>query len=162
MQDWRSLEIELRSALDEWEAADEIIRRRKAGLTAVCADTGVEKDMALSRIKRLLEDRDRVAIPAEFRKGGLLLLLLLVIGTLLPLWHLGAPDNSKQSWFLVPWALVVAMFGRLMYSQAHSVRDHVKSVEPSSRVKAELELRSKVEGLAVDALKDAKKEGEET
>lgn len=131
--------------------ANEIIRRAKGGFPPVPTEIRAQRDLALSRIERLERDKDRVEIPEELWRGGLLLLVLLTIGTLLPLWELGAPDNGNQSWLLLPWAGVVAGFGLLMYSKrAPSASGSSPSIL-GNELKESL-LKARFEAAAVEAL----------
>jgi hypothetical protein len=97
----------------------------------------IEEDRLWMDLVRALDERNRANMHPEMIWGGVLLAVLLGIGTVWPLIALGAPSNRQQWSFLVPWALALLGFGGVMYWRARLVLGDLKAFPLSQRTERE-------------------------
>ena len=98
-----------------------------------------EEDLAWNILLDSLNEQRGATMPRELVWGGACLGALLIVGVLWPLAALAAPARGTKSLFLVPWSLLIALFGALMYTRALSALRELKKAFIWSSVEGKYE-----------------------
>lgn len=138
--EWRQLRSRLESTQSAWilqERSTEDVE--SSHLDTLERQAKVDADRLWLDLKRAIDARRLAKMPRELLWGALLLGVLLLVGSVWPLLVLGGPSNSQQLGFLVPWVIVLAAFGLLMYFQARASLNELKSLKLADRTEGQYE-----------------------
>jgi hypothetical protein len=127
--EWRQLETQLEAQQNAWYTAATIFEQRYGSFAGTAPGEAREQTASWNELVRLIQQKDRAAIPPGLGAGTVVLLALVAVGIVWPLLALPAPKNSQQVVFLLPWLVLLLLFGLVTYVRARTVLSGLKKKE---------------------------------
>jgi hypothetical protein len=133
MSEWRTLMSRLETSQRAWVSVNQTIKRIRPTHPI---DIEADRERLWYEVMGAVGEQNTARLPREMAVWGIALGILAASGIVWPLIALGAPTNSLQVDFLVPWAVVLLAFVGLMYRRAVDALRELKSVPLWSPVRS--------------------------